>query len=116
MIVIRKVSDIEELELRAKLPDEVYKEVCRIARILDELYGEQRSAESDGGIIIVAEKKKDLKTIKTEYASLNESDCEGEDIITTPKGNYVNQFYLSNNEFGVNVILPEKFFGRMSDA
>ena len=113
MIVIRKAADIETLGLRARLPDEVYNEVYRIARTLDELYGEQRSAESDGGFIIVAEKKKDLKTIEAEYVSLNESDCEGEDIITTSNGSYVNQVYLCINEFCVNVIMPEKFLRRV---
>ncbi|MST55658.1 hypothetical protein FYJ74_06375 [Pyramidobacter sp. SM-530-WT-4B] len=109
MIVISKTADIEQQNLKAKLPYEVYDEIERLSNQIDELYGESRGTNSDGGIIIVAERKSDLKTIKSRYASLNESDCEGEDTITTPKGDYVNQLYLNNNEFGVNVIMPVRF-------
>ncbi|MGN0837872.1 MAG: hypothetical protein ACI4NN_02135 [Pyramidobacter sp.] len=109
MIVISKTADIEQQNLKAKLPVEVCREIYRIAGLLDELYGAEREEVSDGGIIVIAEKKSDLKTIRAQYASLNESDCEGEDTITTSKGNYVNQLYLRNNEFGVNVIMPERF-------
>ncbi|MGN0838368.1 MAG: hypothetical protein ACI4NN_04720 [Pyramidobacter sp.] len=108
MIVIRKAADIEELDIRAKLPAEVFREIDTLARLLDELYGEARGAESDGGIIVVAEKKSDLEIIKAEYASLSQSDCEGEDIIACPGGNYLSQLYLSNNEYGVTVVIPEK--------
>lgn len=112
MIVISKTADIEQQNLKAKLPIEVCREIDRITRLLDELYGAERDECGDGGIIVIPEKKSDLKTIKSQYASLSESDCEGEVIIASPKGNYVNQLYLSNNEFGVNVIIPERFLGR----
>ncbi|WP_352402807.1 hypothetical protein [Pyramidobacter sp.] len=111
MIVIRNTADIEKHDLQSTLPYEVYMEIERLSHQLDELYGEKRGEKSDGGIIVIAEKKSDLKTIKAEYASLNECDCEGEDIIATAGCNYVNQLYLSNNEFGVNVIIPERFLG-----
>ena len=112
MIVISKTADIKQQNLKTKLPCEVYDEIKRLCHQIDELYGEARDTDSDGGIIVIAEKKSDLKTIRAQYASLNESDCEGEDTITTSKGSYVNQLYLSNNEFGVNVIIPERFLGR----
>ena len=109
MIVIRKAADIEELDLKAKLPCEILHEVESLARVLDDLYGAKRDESNDGGVIVIAERKTDLKTIKAKYASLNESDCEGEDIIASAKGNYVNQLYLSNNEYGVNVVMPERY-------
>lgn len=109
MIVINKMADIEERNVRNKLPVEVCREINRLVNQLDELYGENRDENSDGGIIIIVERKNDLKTIKSRYASLDESDCEGEYTITTPKGSYVNQLYLRNNEYGVNVIIPERF-------
>ena len=116
MIVIRKASDIEEANLKARLPEEICHEVEAIARLLDDLYGEARDTDSDGGVIVIAERKSDLKTIKAQYASLNENDCEGEVIIASPKGNYVNQLYLSNNEYGVNVIMPELFIRKETKA
>ena len=109
MIVIRKAADIEEANLKAKLPEEICHEVETIARLLDEFYGESRDTDSDGGVIVIAEKKSDLKTIKAQYASLSEGDCEGEVTIASSKGNYVNQLYLCNNEYGVNVIMPERY-------
>ncbi len=116
MIVIRTASDIEELGLKAKLPVEICQEVDSLARLLDELYGENRDENSDGGVVVIAEKASDLKAIKARYASLDESDCEGEVIIASPKGDYINQLYLSNNEFGVNVIMPERFLKREANA
>jgi len=109
VIVIRTAADIEALDLKAKLPCEICHEIKALAQVIDEIYGENRGVNSDGGIIVIAERKTDLKTIKAKYASLDESDCEGEVIIASSKGNYVNQLYLSNNEFGVNVIMPERY-------
>lgn len=116
MIVISRTADIEQQNLKAKLPCEVCNEIERLSNQIDELYGESRDTDSDGGIIVIAEKKSDLKTIRAQYASLNESDCEGKDTITTPKGSYVNQLYLSNNEYGVNVIIPEHFLKRSAKS
>lgn len=116
MIIIRNTADMEKYDLQSTLPYEVYMEIERLSHQLDELYGEKRDENSDGGIIIIAEKKSDLKTIKAEYASLNECDCEGEGLIATAGCNYVNQLYLSNNEFGVNVIMPERFLRKASQS
>lgn len=114
MIVIRTAADIEALDLKAKLPCEICREIEALAQVLDEIYGENRGENGDGGIIVIAERKTDLKTIKDQYASLDESDCEGEDIIASTKGNYVNQLYLSNNEYGVNIIMPERYVRKMT--
>ena len=108
MIVIRNKSDIELYNVRAKVPYEIYMEIENLTDILDGLYGKDRDENSDGGIIVIAEKKADLKTIIRDYASLEEFDCDGIDILTSRNENYLNLLYLRNNEYGVNVIIPER--------
>ena len=108
MIVIRNRSDIELNDVRAKVPYEIYMEIENLTDILDGLYGKDRDENSDGGIIVIAEKKADLKTIIRDYASLEEFDCDGIDILTSRNENYLNLLYLRNNEYGVNVIIPER--------
>ena len=108
MIVIRSRADIELNDVRAKVPYEICREIERLTDILDGLYGKDRDENSDGGIIVIAEKKADLKTIISDYASLEEFDCDGIDILTSRNENYLNLLYLSNNEYGVNVIIPER--------
>ena len=108
MIVIRNKSDIELYNVRAKVPYEIYMEIENLTDILDGLYGKDRDENSDGGITVIAEKKADLKTIIRDYASLEEFDCDGIDILTSSNENYLNLLYLRNNEYGVNVIIPER--------
>ena len=58
--------------IRGKVPDEVYREIFHIADILERVYDKDRDIDKDdGGFILVAEDREDLKYFNNRYIDVN---------------------------------------------
>jgi hypothetical protein len=102
------VKEMERIRQDApNLPEEVYRETLRIVTMLDEVYGADRDVDqSDGGLVLIAVSKQDLRLIEQRYMKLNENRHEGVTLVKCENGPYINVFFLCNNEYGINVFLP----------
>lgn len=93
--------------LRDKIPKEVYFCALRLATILDGFYGEERNIDSDdGGILVFLETMADVEEFCRIHMRMDGNNHEAVEWVHCEAGNYLNVFYLCNNEFGINVFLP----------
>jgi hypothetical protein len=89
------------------VPVEVYREALRIVTVLDEVYGDDRDVDKDdGGIVLIVQNIQDLALINQTYMEMSEGTHEAVELVKCEGEPYVNAFYLSNNEFGVNILMP----------
>ena len=103
-----KAGTVRELaEFNGKMDDYLYREALSIVKILDNEYGADRDVNNgDGGFVLIAENIHDVALIRERYKHIGSDICEVVDIFNSSSGRYVNAFYLSNNEFGINVLMP----------
>lgn len=93
--------------IRGKVPDEVYREIFHIADILESVYGKDRDIDKDdGGFILVAEDREDLKYFSNRYIDLKKGLHEVSQAIPSSEGVYLNLLFLCNNEYGINLFAP----------
>ncbi|MDL2263676.1 hypothetical protein LJC31_03380 [Synergistaceae bacterium OttesenSCG-928-I11] len=98
---------VEVLNLRGKLPKEVYLNALRLATILDGHYGEGRDVDNDdGGIILFVERSDDLDEIGRRYMRLDENRHESVHFVVCEGEDYVDVLFLTHNDFGINVFIP----------
>jgi hypothetical protein len=89
------------------MPKEVCGEALRLAKILDDLYGTDRDVDiSDGGFVLVIENIEDVQTVSQKYVRLDDNRHEAVDVLKCESEVYINAFFLCNNEFGINVLMP----------
>jgi hypothetical protein len=101
------VAELESIELKGKVPEEAYREALRIVAMLDEMYGSDRDVDnSDGGFVLIAENIQDIGLVSQRYMTLGGNSHEAVDIVKSKEMPYINAFFLCNNEFGVNVLMP----------
>jgi hypothetical protein len=104
------VAELEGLELRGRIPEEVYLEMLRIVTMLDERFGEERDIDcDDGGYVFVAENQNDLEYFDANCVEpeIQIHSLEYVLLIETEKEPYLNAFILYNEyEFGVTLLLP----------
>ena len=93
----------EAEKLQGLLPEEVLAEVTRIAKILDDNYGEDRDVlEEDGGYVCIVENDTDVAELNAKHeVDLSEVTPE---ICTKISDGWLNGLILCSNEFGINVI------------
>ena len=103
-----KAGTIKELAKFAGMMDDcLYREALRIVTILDNEYGADRNVDNgDGGFILIAEKVQDVALIRERYKNIGSDACEAVDVFNGSNGQYLNAFFLSNNEFGINILMP----------
>ena len=103
-----KVGTRKDAEaIRGKVPDEVYREIFHIADILESVYGKDRDIDKDdGGFILVAEDREDLKYFSNRYIDLKKGLHEVSQAIPSSEGVYLNLLFLCNNEYGINLFAP----------
>jgi hypothetical protein len=103
-----KAGTVKGLAQFEKVLDrDLYRAALRIVKILDEAYGAGRDVEhGDGGFVLIAENVQDVEAIEREYESLSGSAYEAVDTVNCDSGILINAFFLHNNEFGVNVLMP----------
>lgn len=93
----------EAENLKGLLPNKVFEEVSRIAKILDENYGADRDVlEEDGGYICIVESANDVSELNARH-EIDLSEVTPE-ICTKISEGWLNALILCNNEFGINVI------------
>jgi hypothetical protein len=89
------------------LPEEVYREVLRIVKTLEEVYGADRDVgQSDGGFVLVAENLEDLRLINRQYIDIDKNRHEVVGVVKSASKTYINAFFLCHNEFGINIFMP----------
>jgi hypothetical protein len=115
------VAEMESLELKEKIPDEVYRETLKIVSMLDENFGEDRDVDvDDGGFVVIAENREDLDYFAKNCVELESPTLEYVESIPAGKEAYLNAFFLVNEyESGVTLfvpvsIAPERFLKEMS--
>jgi hypothetical protein len=103
-----KAGTVKELAQFEKMLDrDLYLAALRIVKILDEVYGADRDVEhGDGGFVLIAENVQDVEVIERGYEDLNAKAYEAVDAINCESGVLINAFFLHNNEFGVNILIP----------
>jgi hypothetical protein len=106
--ILYKVGTVKELAQFEKMMNrDLYREAMRIVKILDEAYGEGRDVDNaDGGFVLVAENIQDVQSISQRYMKLDGNSHEVVDVLKCESGIYINAFFLHNNEFGVNILMP----------
>jgi hypothetical protein len=89
------------------LPEEVCREALRLAKILDDVYGADRDVDKDdGGFVLIAENIQDIALINREHIDMDRNTYETVTILKCEKEPYINVFFLCNNEFGINILMP----------
>jgi hypothetical protein len=103
-----KAGTVAELaQFRDKIPDGVHQRALRIVSMLDDLYGAGRDVENgDGGFVLIAENIQDIALINQRYMELDGNTQEAVDVFKCESGLYIDSFFLSNNEFGINILMP----------
>ena len=102
------VAELESLELKEKMPQELYQEALKIVSMLDENFGEYRDVESDdGGYVFIAEDKEDLDYFAQNCVELESPTLEYVELISSEKGLFLNVFFLVNEyESGITLFVP----------
>jgi hypothetical protein len=116
------VTELESLELRGKIPEEVYREALRVVAYLDDTFGAERDIDfDDGGFVVIAENKSDLESFARNHVELESPTLEYVELVPTEKESYLNIFFLVNEyESGVTLfvpmsIAPEKFLREVTN-
>ena len=103
-----KAGTVKELaQFIGNMDDCLYQEALRIVTILDYEYGAGRDVNNgDGGFVLVVENIQDIQHVYQRCKNLDFNQCEVVDVFNGSSGRYINAFFLSNNEFGINVLMP----------
>lgn len=105
MYRIGKISEITQL--RGKISAIVYREVLQIVSVLDKHYGADIDIyKNDGGFVFIAENRSDLDYFIENHIDPRKGSYEDIRIIRAEHMQYFNIFFLCNNEFSINLILP----------
>jgi hypothetical protein len=104
---VRELSKAVDGTFFIDAPAEVYREALRIVTVLDGVYGADRDVDGgDGGFVLIAQNIQDLALINQTYMRMDEGTHEAVGLVKCEDEPYVNVLYLSNNEFGVNILMP----------
>ena len=103
-----KAGTVEELShFEALIDRDVYREALRIVTMLDDEYGPDRDIDNDdGGFVLIVENVQDISDIGERYMKLDNRRHEAVDVVKCWNKPYINAFFLSNNEYGINVFVP----------
>lgn len=103
-----ELVNLKEMNKVSKLPKEVQNNIEGILVILDELYGEDRSKNDDGGYVIVVEEKDDFKVIENSInINIDNVIVEYVDKIESSNGKiYTSSLVLCSSDYGISLIIP----------
>lgn len=109
--MLYKAGTVKEMEkLRENIPDlpeEVYGEALRLVKMLDEVYGAGRDVDNgDGGFVLIAENVQDLALVSQRYVDVGSNRHEAASVVQCGRKAYINAFFICNNEFGINILMP----------
>jgi hypothetical protein len=102
------VAELEKLELKEKIPEEIYQEALNIVKMLDENFGDDRDIDfDDGGFVFIAENQDDLDYFDQNCVELESPTLEYVELVSSKKEPYLNVFFLYNEyEQGMTLFLP----------
>ena len=102
------VAELESLELKGRIPEEIYQEALRIVTYLDDTFGEDREIDfDDGGFLFIAENKEDLDYFAQNCVELDSPTLEYVEIVPSDKEPHLNVFFLVNEyEVGMTLFVP----------
>jgi hypothetical protein len=102
------VAEMERLGVKENVPEEVYFEALNTASMLGEIFGEDRDVDfDDGGFVVVAKNKEDLKEFSQKCVELDSDLLEYVQLIQSETESYLNVFYLCNEyESGITLLVP----------
>ena len=106
--ILLKAGTVKEMhQLLGKMPVEIYLTALRIVTILDDTYGADRDVNnSDGGFVLVVENVQDLALFCQQYVDVDSNRHEAVSVVQYEREPWLNIFFLCNNEFGINVLMP----------
>jgi hypothetical protein len=106
--ILYKAGTVKELtQFRGRIDSGLYREALRIVEILDGVYGADRDVENgDGGFVLIAENVQDIELVSQRYIGLDSNAHEAVSVLKCDSGFYLNAFFLCNNEFGINILMP----------
>ena len=117
------VAELESLELKEKMPEEIYQEVLRVVSYLDDTFGEDRDVDDeDGGFVFIAEDKEDLDYFASNCVELESPTLEYVELVSSDKKPYLNAFFLVNEyAYGMTLfvptcIAPERLLKEINDS
>jgi hypothetical protein len=115
-------TELEELNLGDRIPEEVNREALRIVTMLDEIFGSDRDVNfDDGGLVFIAESKEDLVYFDQNCVALESPSLEYVELVPSGREPYLNAFFLVNEyEYGMTLLLPmslapERFLREISE-
>jgi hypothetical protein len=102
------VAELEALELKGKIPEEVYRDVLRVVAYLDDTFGPEREVDfDDGGYVCIAKNKDDLDDFFKNHVNFENPPLEYVELISSEEEPYLNAFFLVNEyEFGITLFVP----------
>lgn len=101
--------------LNGKVVKAVYEKALAIVSTLDNYYGKDRDVyKNDGGFVFIAENEEDLSYFISHYTDPNNSLYEDARLFKTEQGYYLDIFFLSNNEFSINLLTPAELLPEIS--
>jgi hypothetical protein len=102
------VAELKQLEVKGKIPEEVYQDALRIVTMLDEIFGEDRDVDfDDGGFIFIAESREDLEYFNQNCVELDSETLEYVELVSSATEPYLNAFFLYNEyEQGATLFVP----------
>jgi hypothetical protein len=117
------VAELESLELKEKIPEEVYREALRVVAYLDETFGKDREVDfDDGGYVCIVKSKDDLEYFARNHVELDSQTLEYVEFVSSEKEPFLNVFFLVNEyESGVTLfvpvsIAPERFLREVENS
>jgi hypothetical protein len=102
------VAELESLELKEKIPEEVYREALRVVTYLDETFGKDRDVNfDDGGYVCIVKTKDDLDCFAENHVELDSLTLEYVELVASEEEPFLNVFFLVNEyESGVTLFVP----------
>lgn len=106
----RQVDEVKEVCSQHRTPEKVQKEVNRVLKILDNVYGDNREVwNDDGGFILFCTEsigEKELEEILKEY-HVRSDEAEYRDIIEQEnRRTWEIRLYLITNDYGITIVFP----------
>lgn len=103
-----KIQNLNEVKELDNVPKEVLSKIKETVKSLDENYGVNRNEDEDGGYVIFVTNQDDLDLVCELEIDVETCTVEYAETITTTEETYINALFLLNNEFAINVIMPER--------
>ena len=101
--------------VKCKVSKAVYEKALEIVSNLDKHYGKDRDVyKNDGGFVFIAENKEDLSYFISHYINPSNGTYEDARLFRTEQGNYLDIFFLCNNEFSINLLTPAELLPDIS--